>query len=91
MQVSEQDLQRVESRIRDINSFAQQRRAQQANVSLDFVLGLEAHNADRLEVSTCLLCMQGNMHWALREKADRLQNARCWHVDESCLSRKPGK
>ncbi|KAK9795957.1 hypothetical protein WJX73_005078 [Symbiochloris irregularis] len=49
--VSEQDVQRVERRIRDINSFAHQRRAQQANISLDFVLGLQAHTADRLEAA----------------------------------------
>lgn len=50
-QVKEQDLQRLENRIHAINSFAQIRRATQADVAMDFVLGLGAFDSDRLEVS----------------------------------------
>lgn len=48
-QVSPEDLQRLERRIRSINSMAQIQHTQKADVSVDYVLGVGGFDLDRME------------------------------------------
>ena len=49
VQVSDEDLARLESRIRSINSLAHLQRAQKANVPVDYVLGVGGFDLEKVE------------------------------------------
>ena len=58
-QVSAEELEDTEQRLRSINSLAQVVRAQRADVKADYVLGIGGFDLDRLadEVDTCPSCL----------------------------------
>ena len=59
LQVSAEELEYTEQRLRSINSLAQVVRAQRADVKADYVLGIGGFDLDRLadEVDPCPSCL----------------------------------